>query len=330
MFGKTNLIDKFVLSVAWPIYPMFLTVRETILAEASKKYVIMIGSLDNAKLYLSHFIQADLGIESHLQITISAILLLLVRSQTRTIIGFEVLFEKETFFYLPTKVAIYFSITWSIYSCISSHLKGISKKREYSTTKSLGTILLFTTVSITARVMTYIMYFTPCLGLMNSLRHLQGEMYPFDSPYLSYVNVTKDKFYFGNAPPIPWSDITRWTYKSRKVAEPPLLTLYTWFTIEQYFMIFIGIMSLNIVLQILAKRCSNSEVFKSQSWIDLLVHGITCTFIPHPMEEWEEARGTVAMHKLRQGQVWIEMVVSILLNFAFNLTLLTPLIILGN
>ena len=89
-------------------------------------------------------------------------------------------------------------------------------------------------------------------------------------------------------------------------------------------------MSLNILSQILAKRFSNSEVFKSQSWIDLLVHGITCTFIPHPMEEWDEARGTVPMHKLRQGQVWIEMVVSILLNFAFNLTLLTPLVILGN
>ena len=47
------------------------------------------------------------------------------------------------------------------------------------------------------------------------------------------------------------------------------------------------------------------------------------------MEEWDERKGTVTMHKQRKDLVLKEVYASIFVNFAFNAVLLSPLIILG-
>lgn len=329
IFGKTGPLYWLALISGILVHPIFLIMRETIYAHASKTYVVSESILTTTKYHVSQFIQADLGLETHFQVTMAAILVLLVNSETRTIVGLEKLFKEDTIFFLPTQVALALSISWSLYSCITSHLKGISKKRDHSTTKSYATLLGFTSISIFVRVWSYILFWTPCLGLLNLLRHLQGEMYPFKLPYHSKVNVSQDLFYFGNATQIPWTDVTRWNYTGFKEAESPQLELYTYYTIEQYFVIFMLIVCANITLQIVAKRITNPEVFKRTSWIDLFIHGLSCCLIPHPLEEWDEANGTFAMHKMRQKIVWKEMFASILLNLGFNIAFLSPLIILG-
>ena len=192
------------------------------------------------------------------------------------------------------------------------------------------TTLIFASLSTSIRVMAYVLYFTPCLGLFNVLRHYQGEMYPFDQPYGQIVDVSQDRFYFGDAPPIPWSDITRWNYTGFKEAEPPQLTLYTYFTIEEYFFIFIGTLLFNIMLQLISMRLTNPEAFQKLSCLDKLIHAITSSFIPHPMEDWDEGNGTIAMHKTRKRAVWKEMFSSMVINFLVNAALLAPLIHLGN
>ena len=154
-----------------------------------KHRVVYLNLLKDVKYHVAQFIQADLGLESHLQSVFTIAFVLLAISETRTIVGFEVLFETQTIFYLPTKLALSCSILWSLYSCISSHLKGISQRRDYSTFPSFLVILGFTTISVAIRIFAYILYLTPCLGLWNCLRHLQGEMYPFLLPYQSKVNV---------------------------------------------------------------------------------------------------------------------------------------------
>merc|ERR1711884_917656 len=164
---------------------------------------------------------------------------------------------------------------------------------------------------------------------MNCLRHLQGEMYPFDNPYFGNVNTTKDLFHFGNAEPIPWNVITRWNYTGFKEASPPRYTLYTIFTIEQYFIGFMVALIMNFIMQTVAKKCTNPDVYGKASWIDLFVHSISTTFIPHPLKEWDEEDGSVDSHRIRKDLVLREMLASILLNFGFNLMFLSPLIILG-
>ena len=51
--------------------------------------------------------------------------------------------------------------------------------------------------------------------------------------------------------PIPWYQITRWNYIAYQDAEPPKPTLYTCLTIDQYGYVFLGIVVLNIGLQML-------------------------------------------------------------------------------
>ena len=157
-------------------------------------------------------------------------------------------------------------------------------------------------------------------------------MYPFYHPYWQEVNATIDTFYFGDADgadPIPWNKITRWNYIEKGKPEPPSQTLYTLFSIEYYFIGFMIALLLNICLQIVVKRCTNPRVYARLSWIDMIVHGISSTFIPHPMEEWDEEKGTVANHKSRKDKVWKEMLANMILNFGFNLLYLSPVIILG-
>ena len=329
LFGQTKMSYWFTMLSTILIYPMFLTMKEGMLVEASKTYEVDLDRLKDTKYHVSEFIQADLGLESHLQVTISIILLLLANSETRTITGLEVLFENESFFYLPTKVALGLSILWSLYSCINSHLKGISKKREYSNFMSTLTILVYTVSSIFIRVFSYVLYLTPCLGLLDCLRHLQGEMYPFYQPYHGWVDASKDTFHYGNAPPIPWSTISRWKYTSKTKAQPPNLTLYTWFTIEEYYFGLLGMFVLNISLQILVKMLTNPDVFGKLSWIEKLIHGISSCFIPFAMQDWDEVNGTVAKHKQRQELVFKELFTSLMINFLINIILLSPLIILG-
>ena len=84
-----------------------------------------------------------------------------------------------------------------------------------------------------------------------------------------------------------------------------------------------------MLFQIIGKRCTNPSVYKRSSWLDIIIHGMSCCFIPHAMEEWDEQDGSVALHKSRKNLVKIEMMTSIMMNFTFNIFLLTPLIILG-
>ena len=180
-----------------------------------------------------------------------------------------------------------------------------------------------------------ILYFTPCLGLFNILRHLQGEMYPFGTYNgLKQSNDSflfdKELFQFSNAPPIPWSKLTRWNYSEPSEPSPPPLTLYTYFTISQYFWFFICIWTLHIFLTISSKKWMNPEIYQKLTFVDILIHAIGNLSIPYPMEDWDEKGGSVVAHRLRMKMVFKEVRFTIILNFIMNFILLLPLTILGN
>ena len=328
-FHKSGFLKKLAMILLLPFYPIYYKIQEVLLKEASKDYNISLDSLQESIYWNAQFIQVEIGLESHLQLIISITLLLLANSETHTIPGLEVLFEKETFFYLNAKLALTLSITLSLVSCIKSHIKGISKQRQHSTALATVIISVYTSVSIALRVFCCVLYLTPAFGLFNSLRHLQGEMYPYHQPFYEKVINLNESFFFGNAPPIPWSKITRWKYVGYTIAEPPEATLYTYYTIDTYFNVLVIAFAVNIYLQWAMKKVTNPEVFRSLSFIESMIHAISCCFIPYPMKEWDEQKGNVPMHQQRKKKVLREMLASIMLNFTVNILLLSPLIILG-
>ena len=327
---KSGLLAKFaIIMLAVPFYPIYFMIQEVVLTEASKDYIVPLDTLTEAKYYMAQYAQVDIGLESHFQLIIAITLLLLANSQTNAISGLETLFENERLFYMNPKVALGISISWSLFSCIKSQIKGMAKKRQHATTMANVLLLIFTSTSIALRVFSSTLYLTPALGLFNTLRHLQGEMYPYWDPYFRPGDINNSVFYFGKAPPMNWTQITRWNYIERENAEPPQTTLYTYFTIEQYLGAFICILALQFVFHLALKILTNPLVFKKLFWIDCVIHSITCCFVPCPMEEWDSEKGTVAMHKARKNLVLKEMLAAMLLNFCVNLFILTPLIILG-
>ena len=164
LFGSNKLIAWVGLLLVSPVYPFVLITYDSVLEEANNDYEVPSELLETTKLHVSEFIQADVGLESHLQIVLSTILLLIAHSNTKTVNGLEALFEQEAIFYLSPILALTVSVAISLYSCISSHIKGITKKREYWTSKSYFVILLYATITITVRVLSYVLYFTPSLG----------------------------------------------------------------------------------------------------------------------------------------------------------------------
>ena len=292
------------------------------------------------KQRIAQSMQNELGFEFHIQTVISTILVLLSVSETSTYHGLEYLIQiiwYEQIFQLPTIIILIVSIAWRMLSCIRCYIKIIYLKRDFSTTKSFLTAVVFALVSIMIRILSYVLFLTPCLGLFGCLRHLQGEMYPHYNPYFSYVDLNDD-FYFGNATTYKnssyttthkWSQITRWTYLKPGEAESPGLEIYTILTIEHHFYLLFAMVLLNTVLLLRIKQGTNPAVFKTLSLIDVLMHAFGNCFIPHPMEDWDEGKGSVSDHQSRKRKVFKEMFASLLLNFAFNFMLLTPLVVLG-
>ena len=92
---------RFITLIVSPILPIHLKLKEVTLLHFSQYYKIPIKKQEETKYHVSKFVQGDLGIEAHLQIIISIVLLILANSETRTITGLEALFESETLFFLP-------------------------------------------------------------------------------------------------------------------------------------------------------------------------------------------------------------------------------------
>ena len=326
--GKTQWLATICIM---PFYPIVMVMYEATLVEASKTYIVSVKVVENVSSYVSKLIHNDVGLESHLQLVLSIILLLLGTSATRTITGVEIIFKSDSFLFVSTEVMFAISTVLSLFSCVRAHLKGISKIQAYQTSKATLMMITFSFASIMLRVFSYVLFLTPVLGLFDILRHLQGELMPYYWPLSGAVNVSKETFHYGDAPPIPWSKITRWKFSGPlEVSESPSVTHYTILSIDQHLFILLATIGSNIAFQLMAKAWLNPKPFKRMYIIDFLIHGLSSCFIPRPMEDWIEKKGTVAMHKERMSLVFKEMLASILINFGINLLLLTPLIILGN
>ena len=158
LFGKKGCLQWFLLIMLAPIYPVFLVMKESILLDASRTLVVSLQQLKDLQYRVGQYVSTDLGLESHCQLTLTFILVLLASSTTRTIIGFEVMFEEDSLFYLPTDVALALSISWSIVSSLTAFLKGISKKRKHSTAASNAIVLLYAAIGIFIRTFTIVLY----------------------------------------------------------------------------------------------------------------------------------------------------------------------------
>ena len=99
----------------------------------------------------------------------------LVESETRTTQGLLTVFDEKDMFGIPAKLFIGLSVAFSFASFSFAQTAGIGGFRIYFPMKSRALIGGYAFLSSVRRVITFVLYFSPCLGLWNLLRHYQGD-----------------------------------------------------------------------------------------------------------------------------------------------------------
>ena len=194
------------------------------------------------------------------------------------------------------------------------------------------------------------MYFAPALGLFSLLHHWQAEQTPWE-PNIEGYFVTNGTIEFENHT-IAWNKIDRWSKRNNETIfvevtnvqgtltnnsnmnyladnPEPSYTLYTYFTLGQYFVGFCIIMSVHMVFVYLAKWKYGHDNFQQLNHLEKVIHAIENLNIPFNIEEWDSGKGNAQAHRQRMEANAIEIKAVMLVNFLFNSLMLTPLCILG-
>ena len=272
---------------------------------------------DLLKYHLYRFMKLELGLEAILQIFGQIIFLLIITTETAT----------TEVYGLDTGLSyfLYLSLTWSFCSCIMAHIKGISACREQFKISSKIIVAIYITFALTTRLLSIVMYFTPCLGLMSLLRHWQAEQTPWNYALVRYF-VNNGSIQIGNSPLINWAQLDRWN-RTESASPPPPLTLYTLMSRSDYVFMFFGILVAHLFLTYIMKmRYSNG--FKSSNVVNRIIHVIESTNIPMNYKEWDDGFGDADEHMLRKKSNLKDVWLQVSLNWFFNTMLLTPLCVL--
>ena len=148
---------------------------------------------ENVRLNL----HADLGLETMAQFICQTILLALAFSKTRTFQSLMPFFRPSENPLLPIEVWVACSILLSASVFIRGQVRGLSYHRECYPIRSMVVRFLYVTVSLFVRTMSIILFFTPPLGLFNTLRHYQSEQITWSSEIYNEVDFERDFLYFG-------------------------------------------------------------------------------------------------------------------------------------
>ena len=184
--GYTRWIFCFFIDqLLWIFHPIFLSLQEAYLIIKNQmilklkdvhdeRYIQNLEKLKQVTLYLKLYKKMELNLETIFQLTGKLILIALVESQTRTTQGLLTIFDEKDIFGMPAKLFIALSIFFSFASFSFAQTAGIAGFRVYFPLKSRILIGGSALLSSLVRVMIFVLYFSPCLGLWNLLWHYQG------------------------------------------------------------------------------------------------------------------------------------------------------------
>ena len=192
---KKRLFCYMVDQLIWLFHPIFLSFQltynqikiEIMLRQKKVNEEVFTRNIERKKklfLYLSTYKKMELNFEKIFQMTGKIILLALVWSETRTRHGglesgngsgwaqLNLVHKDE--FNIPAELVIAISVMFSLATFTFSQTAGIAGLRMYFPMPSrllIGCSALFSCV---IRILCFVLFFSPCLGLWNLLRHYQG------------------------------------------------------------------------------------------------------------------------------------------------------------
>ena len=134
-------------------------------------------SLEHSNVY-TYYVQ---GLEVFYQIPLQIILLMMATTETATTGGLESFFQKDDFLGIkanPTTI-LFASVILSLNSAIVRHIKAMVAEKGFLRFKPKLIIFIWTLCAAIRRILAFIVFFTPSLGLYNILNHWKAEIHPF-------------------------------------------------------------------------------------------------------------------------------------------------------
>ena len=156
--------------------------------------------------------------------------------------------------------------------------------------------------------------------------YFQAEQVPFQKS-LTFSRNKFETLYIGQSP-INILDIERgvWNVTGQTYAPPPITT-YTYFTLQQYFGIFAGLLAFQTFVIFVVKYFWSLD-FKNLNCLEKLLHSIETSHFAFPVHDWDHEQGSCEDHMYRMKRNRTETLIVMMINLGFNLILLFPLGIL--
>ena len=115
---------------------------------------------------------------------------------------------------------------------------------------------------------------------------------------------------------------------TRTLYEPPSIELYTFFSLQTYFLALWGVLFLqSLAIFIIDKIWVKTMPGYTTLW-QRFMHACQKSHLPFPHTNWYKAKGGCQDHVNRKKAVDQEVVLATIVNLIFNMFLLTPLTIL--
>lgn len=313
-----------------PFYSIVLSIKHyqvELQLENNPNDMTLLSKWEKIHYHRSQNIKLELGMETIFQLTGQFILYLNTVSETKTNDGLNEVFKEDD---KLLKVLLQVSLGWSLISCVLAHVKGLSARRIHFPFMSKVMAMCYSLFAVTIRVLSFVMYFGPTFGLFSMLHHLKAEQIQWH-PDLKRNFVINGSIQFGNSTLLNWNDIDRWQTDEDDRPIPPSLTLYTIFTLKQYFLIFWIVLVIQTVLVFLIKQNWSKEDFKQLNFLEKVIHVVENCFIPYNVLEWENIKtGISEIHQKKMKSNFIEVVLVMVVNFIVNFILQIPMFILGS
>ena len=110
---------------------------------------------------------------------------------------------------------------------------------------------------------------------------------------------------------------------------PPNYTIYTYFRLRDYFIIFLVLLAIQILAIFISKRNTSNIFANNLNFLDKFIHCVENTNIASNVQEWDDGKGDALEHKKRMEANLKETVIIIWIKTFFNIVLLMPICYLG-
>ena len=169
---------------------------------------------------------------------------------------------------------------------------------------------------------------------------ISAEMIGFKNlhPSLNSYGIDGIQYFTNNSKLNSISNIDRGQFMSTGVAsddgtyftfyEPVPLEFYVQFSLMCYFLAFIGILLLQSFTIFIIDTFFLKSLLSTVTLWERILHSIQKSHLPFPIQNWHEGKGSCLDHIKRHKLVQKEVLTAIVVNLAFNMVMLIPLVIL--